>query len=285
LLRSLSLTMTRCRDCGLVREVQSPGAVTCNYDSIYPLSPPGGRPDRKALRRFREWENDLRRLAPGGGRVLDLGCSYGFFVEYLREWGWEAEGADPCAHAVTYARARGLPCRRAVIEGLDNRGSYELVSMIHVLEHLPDPVGALKLVSRLLKPGGALYLRVPNFASALVQKSSRDLLGHLKPREHLWYFTPETLARTLEAAGLEPEVRAAGRNTIADLVNGRIRARLVLSPSWQAYNYQVPAAKKSLYNLGRSLYEKYLLRALSWVSLGQPDREVIASARAHGKEI
>ncbi|GEM_PF-1172023 len=272
------LLVVRCPVCGLVFEVlEGQGETDVGYDNIYPRSPSSGRPRRGLRRRFGIWESRLK--AAPGSRVLEVGCSYGFFVEYLVERGWRAQGVDVSANAVSYARGRGLSCRCLRIEDFPPGETFDAVVMIHVLEHLPRPVEMLKFVSTLLEPAGIVYIRVPNLASRLVNRGRTALLGHLKPREHLSYFTPETLTRALGAAGFSAEVGVEGRNSWADLANSRLRSRLVSSQAWRDFNYRTPLQEKNLYTFFKTLYENHLLRFLSAFPCGGEDREVVAVGR------
>jgi len=268
------LTVARCPVCGLVFEASPPGFEKLDYDNIYPPTPPQAAPAKAIRKKHLVWEKALR-TAPGR-RLLEIGCSYGFFLEHLRRNGWEAEGIDVSSNAIAYARQRGLNCSCSRIEEFRPAGKYDAVVLIHVLEHLSEPVEVLKVIASWLNPGGIAYLRVPNFASGLVNLSRADTIGHLKPREHLCYFTPATLEQTLARASYEARVWTEGRNSLADLVNNRLRRRLVISPSWRNYNYENPSGNKSLYTKLRNGYERLFLPILAGMRWGKEDREVVA---------
>jgi 2-polyprenyl-3-methyl-5-hydroxy-6-metoxy-1,4-benzoquinol methylase len=136
-------------------------------------------------------------------RYLDVGCSTGFVVEAARDAGWDAIGIDLNPSAIEFGLARGLHLHTVALEdaGFD-AASFDAVSLFDVLEHLLDPLRTLRACTRLLKPGGILFLYVPNYDSA-----SRLLMGKdahfIWPTHHLNYYTPATIRDLLAREGLE----------------------------------------------------------------------------------
>jgi 2-polyprenyl-3-methyl-5-hydroxy-6-metoxy-1,4-benzoquinol methylase len=126
-------------------------------------------------------------------RYFDIGCSTGFVVEAARDAGWDAVGIDLNPSAIEFGKSRGLDLRTAALEdeGFDAE-SFDAVSLFDVLEHLHDPVRTLRASVRLLRPGGIVFLYVPNYDSA-----SRLLMGtdahFIWPTHHLNYYTPATI--------------------------------------------------------------------------------------------
>lgn len=140
----------------------------------------------------------VRRFAVGGA-LLDIGCSTGSFVKAAREAGFEAEGVDICAPAVEFGRGLGLPLSVLDILCESPGKQYDSVTMWATLEHLPGPRAYLQRARELLKPGGLLFVSVPNYAG-ITQK----LLGkwdRYVGSDHLNYFTPQVLRKGLEAEG------------------------------------------------------------------------------------
>lgn len=143
--------------------------------------------------------------------LLDVGCAAGWLVKHAGERGWSARGVELSPAAVATARAHGLD----VIEGdlVSARlpaGSFDLIYMGDVLEHVPDCRAVMDEVARLLKPGGCLYLRGPITTHSLGRSLALALWRAIgktqvlrEPPYHLWEFTPRPLARLARAAGLE----------------------------------------------------------------------------------
>jgi 2-polyprenyl-3-methyl-5-hydroxy-6-metoxy-1,4-benzoquinol methylase len=156
---------------------------------------------RVARRRMEliERATQLRRAS-----LLDVGSGTGEVLLAARERGWTTQGVEPERTGAETARERGLDVETALLEesGLPEH-SYDVVSAFHVLEHVPDARAFLRTLRRWAKPNGFVTIEVPNFNSV-----QRRRLGarwpHLRPREHLTHFTPDTLKRTFAAAGLEP---------------------------------------------------------------------------------
>ncbi len=136
------------------------------------------------------------------GRVVDLGCWTGSFLVGARERGWDTVGIEPSNWGSNRARARGLDVR--TVEWANHGlapGTFRLVAMSDVLEHLLDPGTALDEIARMLEPGGALMLTVPDAGSRLARILGRRWWSVLPM--HVQYFTRDSLRRLLEAHGYE----------------------------------------------------------------------------------
>jgi 2-polyprenyl-3-methyl-5-hydroxy-6-metoxy-1,4-benzoquinol methylase len=133
-------------------------------------------------------------------RSLDIGSSSGEFVYLLQTLGFQAKGIEPHAGYATYAQSMlGIQVNNNTLQqGLacEDAGSLDLISMFHVLEHLAEPVAALRTMGEKLKPGGLLYIEVPN----ATRLCSPDYMFF---RAHTLYFTGPTLRKLLETAGFK----------------------------------------------------------------------------------
>jgi 2-polyprenyl-3-methyl-5-hydroxy-6-metoxy-1,4-benzoquinol methylase len=156
-------------------------------------------PGRRAAadRRVRE----LRRPREAA-RLLDVGCGNGDFLVEMATAGWRAEGLEPDERAVAQARARGLDVRHGGLEaGGYAAGSFDAVTLNHVLEHFHDPVAALRTCRELVRDDGVVWLATPNLASRGHRRYGRAWRG-LEPPRHLVLFRPAPLVHALEQAGL-----------------------------------------------------------------------------------
>lgn len=173
--------------------------------------------------RYRELLDSLSRKV-AGRRVLDVGCGQGHFVYAASEAGWDVLGIEPSPSGVGIARSFGLPCEVGDVKtapGL-TASSFDVVTLIEVIEHVEDPRNVLAGCAALVKPGGVIYLTTPNYASL-----GRRLLGHDWPYlapDHLSYFTPASLRRMAATVGLEGKVRT--RNLSAAATHLLIRRRM-----------------------------------------------------------
>jgi 2-polyprenyl-3-methyl-5-hydroxy-6-metoxy-1,4-benzoquinol methylase len=157
-----------------------------------------------------------RHLSDPRPRYLDVGCSTGFVVEAARDAGWDAVGIDLNPSAVEFGQTRGLDLRPVALEDAGFApASFDAVSLFDVLEHLLDPVAILSACARLLKPGGIVFLYVPNYDSA-----SRLLMGRdahfIWPTHHLNYYTPVTIQDLLARQGFTTEYVATEGLDLAD---------------------------------------------------------------------
>ncbi len=149
------------------------------------------------------FDRQLRYLPrlPAGGRLLDLGFGSGAFLELAREGGWTVTGADPDPIVVETARERGLDVRQGGIEAFsDQTGSFDVVTLSHVIEHVPNPQDTLKSAYNLLKPGGTLWICTPNLAGPGHRQFGRHWRG-LEPPRHLVIFNRRALLKCAASLG------------------------------------------------------------------------------------
>jgi 2-polyprenyl-3-methyl-5-hydroxy-6-metoxy-1,4-benzoquinol methylase len=197
----------RCPGCGLGAATAPNFAAAACYNAEYFSSQTkGGYPDYRAsepvLRaEFRRMVKFVRRIVPSG-RLLEIGAAYGFFLIEAAVH-YEVHGIEIADEAAAFARRRGLevhtgqPTQRSLAE----IGTVDVIVMLDVIEHLEAPGDVLRLCGRYLRPGGAVILTTPDFASPLSRLSGRRW-RNMTPPHHLWYFTADSLAGLAAAAGL-----------------------------------------------------------------------------------
>ena len=144
------------------------------------------------------------RLIPyrAPGRLLDVGCGSGGYLDRMRSLGWQVTGLEPDEKAARTAReALGLNVLTGELSCVDlPAGGFDAVTFWHVLEHLPEPRAALERARRLLRPGGLLVAQVPNAEGCCARIFGPDWMGLDLPR-HLTHFSPRTLRRLLGQVG------------------------------------------------------------------------------------
>lgn len=142
-----------------------------------------------------------------GGRVLDVGCGYGFLLAALEAAGYEAHGIEVSAHAAEQARRR---IRGPVIQqGAEEPfpfpdGHFDAVTLLDVIEHLPGYPAALASCARCLRPGGKLFVITLNAHSLARPLLGRRWAWHQDPT-HVHMFSARMLRQGLEGAGLAVE--------------------------------------------------------------------------------
>lgn len=162
------------------------------------------------LKTFRRRMRFVQRWLPDGSRVLDMGCAAGFFLRVMAENGYDVQGIELSPAIAAHAREQlgddhiwvgtfdSVPDDHPTIA----RGSYDLVTMWDVIEHIAKPQDLLKQARAMLKPGGMLILETQNVASRFA-----TLLGsrwqHYKHQEHLYHFNPQSIRKMLGQCGFE----------------------------------------------------------------------------------
>jgi len=124
--------------------------------------------------------------------LIDIGCGSGNYLQIMRELGWKVLGIEPDAAGANIAASKGIPVFNGVLEAAklpDCSASH--ITMVHVLEHLPDPESVIKECRRILKPGGGLAIRTPN-ADGLTFKIFGRSCYILDIPRHLFLFTPKS---------------------------------------------------------------------------------------------
>lgn len=152
-----------------------------------------GRAARERLARFEQ------RLAPGC-RLLDAGAGGGEFVHLASSRGYAAQGVEPNRGYAEFAIDEyGVEIFNGFYQDAPYQpGQFDCVTMFHVLEHLEQPVKALRLLAGWLRPGGTMVVEVPDLVTKETAPNQKWHLGHLH------HFTNATLAATAVLAGLRP---------------------------------------------------------------------------------
>ena len=143
------------------------------------------------------------RSKSGGGSVLEVGCGPGLMLAAFKRHHWRVSGIE--RNEEMAERARRIPGVEIVstsIEAIPEDMRFDLIILFQVFEHIGEPVDLLRECAKRLQPGGNLIINVPNFASWQSRFGGANWL-HLDVPRHLIHFTPETLAVTLERAGLK----------------------------------------------------------------------------------
>jgi 2-polyprenyl-3-methyl-5-hydroxy-6-metoxy-1,4-benzoquinol methylase len=143
---------------------------------------------------------ETRARPPAGARILEIGCGTGHNLEMLGRFGTvDAVEMDAAARAVASERL-GRPARMATLPALEGveRGAYDLVALLDVLEHVDEDRDSLSSIAERLKPGGRILLTVPAHPWMW---SAHDVVNHHKRR-----YTKSGLRGVVEAAGLKVEL-------------------------------------------------------------------------------
>jgi 2-polyprenyl-3-methyl-5-hydroxy-6-metoxy-1,4-benzoquinol methylase len=150
----------------------------------------------------------LEGAAPGR-RLLEVGCGTGDFVAFSQEHGFRSVGTEPSFEAAQRATSQGLTVHNMTLEKFvahSGIAKFDVVVMINVLEHVPDPVRTLQECKQVLIPGGILCVRVPNDFTEM-QAAAREKTGGdpwwVAVPDHINYFNFASLKQTLDRIGFD----------------------------------------------------------------------------------
>ncbi len=152
-----------------------------------------------------DWITHLVDTDPAGGtpRLLEIGCGTGVFLAKAREHGFDCEGLELSSYAAEFVRGMGIPVQTKSIEDAEiAEGTYDVIVMREVIEHLPHPKESLETVHRWLKPGGVLFMATGNYDCPERKLRGADWF-YFMPEGHLYYFSNKTMRNYLGAVGFE----------------------------------------------------------------------------------
>lgn len=216
--RLKTLKTVACEQCGLIRTDPMPtdaeldayyaGEYRLDYQFAFSKKPPRFHITRSQ----RDAEARLRLLEPalaGQKRILDFGSGSGEFLALAARAGHQVEGIEPGETFAAFAREEyGVTVQSTVWQQVDfEPGSFDVITSNHVLEHLREPVSALKRMAQWLAEDGVLFVCVPN---ALGKRQHSFQHFHFA---HVYNFTPQALIWAGLVAGLEPEPRFSNAGT------------------------------------------------------------------------
>ena len=136
------------------------------------------------------------------GRILDIGAGTGDFLSVAKNDGWQTVGVEPSEKAKTIAKNKGVSFVEQTSE-LENN-SFDVISMWHVLEHVPDLDAQIKELKRLLKPSGTLIIAVPNFKSFDATHYGKFWAAYDVPI-HFWHFSKTAIKMLFEKEAMKLE--------------------------------------------------------------------------------
>jgi SAM-dependent methyltransferase len=227
----------RCEQCGLGR-AQTTGFDPRSYYTGDYFS--GRRADGYAdyvgaepiLRREFAGTVQFIRKFRGGGRLLDVGCAYGYFLQEAKHY-FQVSGVELAEDAAAHCRSTGLSVSTGVAdEALFARlGMLDVIVLLDVIEHLPAPRETLALCAQHLRPGGIIAITTGDFGSASARfAGARWRL--MTPPQHLWFFSQDSIRRMAASLGLAVEHLDHPWKTVPlSLITFQLGRMLGLSPS------------------------------------------------------
>lgn len=209
--RGLTLDLCQCMGCGLVQ-------FDCEPVDYYRdvIRAGGFSKTMVELRRY-QYKHLIDSYHLEGKKFIEVGCGQGEFLKVLSEFPVEVHGIEHDHHLVELARAQGLDVTEGFTETEDTRfagGLYDVFLSFNFLEHQPDPSTMLQAIYRNLEDDAMGLITVPSFEYIMDHNSYYELI-----RDHLAYYTFETLTPLLERNGFQvEECEVINRDTLSVIV-------------------------------------------------------------------
>ena len=140
------------------------------------------------------------------GKLLDVGCAFGYFVELAAKQGYDAYGFDPSTFAVSKARMINRKDRikeGTIAEVSYPKASFDVITMFDVFEHLQDPLNDMKKLQSLLKPDGVIIIATGDTLSVAAKIMKRRWTFYIPP-QHIFFFHRKNVVTLLSKANLRP---------------------------------------------------------------------------------
>lgn len=134
------------------------------------------------------------------GSLLDIGAGTGDFLVTAKAVGWQTIGVEPNENAKKLAVSKGISFVNT-IESIENQ-QFDVITMWHVMEHVPDVEHQIKQLKRLLKPNGTLIIAVPNYKSFDAQHYGKFWAAYDVPR-HLWHFSKTSIEKLVSRENMK----------------------------------------------------------------------------------
>jgi SAM-dependent methyltransferase len=195
-------TLERCERCATLftADLPSAGQDATDYDSYY--SERNLEIPEFVRHRLGQLVDDFEQYRDRN-TWLDIGCGAGSLLSAAAERGWEPVGTEVAGGAVDALRSRAMDVRLGELAELGlEPGSFDVVSLVEVIEHVPAPGELIQAAADLVRPGGALYVTTPH-GRGISARLLRRRWSALSPPEHLQLFSIKGLGASLARGGLE----------------------------------------------------------------------------------
>ena len=209
----------KCNDCELIFAVTLPRSTYENYDLSHYL-----KLEPYLKNAFHKQVKTIKKYKPRG-KVLEIGSGMGYMMELLEDASFSVKGIEPADSLVKYSRKKKLDVTKGYFEKIKmDPSSFDVVVINHVLEHIKDPVNFLEKIKRVLKPGGILFLQVPNIGS-YEARIMKEKWSYVVPEDHYLQFTHNTMNMVLKKAGFSViEAKTTGlSNELDDIFQELVR--------------------------------------------------------------
>lgn len=152
------------------------------------------------------------------GRILDIGCSTGFFLDIAKESGWKTYGLELGLEEEKVATSKGHNVHTCTIEQANFPHKFDIITLWDVFEHIPEPYSYFKQLSKILKSDGLIFMQIPN-ASALAPKILQNKCKMFDGVEHCNLYSDKTIKLVINNSGFTLQAMESVISEIAIINN------------------------------------------------------------------
>jgi 2-polyprenyl-3-methyl-5-hydroxy-6-metoxy-1,4-benzoquinol methylase len=229
--------IVKCKLCGLIYTSPrlSDDALKALYDSHYYRSPDPltlGYEDYKKdwyniIKTFQKRWVVIEKHLSNKGRVLDIGCAYGYLLKYLKDEKYETCGIEMATDVAQYVRdTLGIEVHTKQLREMSFPDNYfDVIILWDVIEHFTNPQLELLEIYRILKPGGIFSVITPDSGSLQAKIWRGKWVEYLRPSEHLYFFSKKVLIEKISEIGFDVlDIRTAGKFVSIKFLVDRLKA-------------------------------------------------------------
>ncbi len=242
--------LVKCGKCGFVfaRKIPTPQELIKHYEGY-------GRNDYLSpitIKRYHELLDTFEKYRKTG-RMLDVGCGIGYFLDVAKERGWEVHGTEYTDEAVAICRKKNIPTQQGPLDISNySEASFDVIASFEVIEHINNPNSEMEKISTLLRSGGLFYCTTPNWSSLSRIMLKQQWTVIVYP-EHLSYYTVSTLKKLTQKHGF---------NTIKTITSGFSRTRM--QQTYKGIHEPVISENTADERLRKKMESHAFLRFVKW---------------------
>lgn len=210
ILRKSASSYYRCNDCSMVylNPIMNENATVDYYTNLNTGQGEVVSSDNKFYTEIYSLGLNSIQNYKEGRKILDIGCSTGFFLDIAKSKGWDTFGLELGIEEAKIAEQKGHSIYQTTIQGLDESFVFDVVTMWDVLEHIPDGILQLEMIKKHLSSGGVLFFQIPN-SDSLAAKIMRENCRMFDGLEHTNLYNPKTVEMIASKCGyIVKEIRS-----------------------------------------------------------------------------
>ena len=194
----------RCSSCRLIFLSPIPDDLGKYYpNDYYPI--PSSKDEIARFAEYERYKIDIVKKFASGGKLLEIGPAYGSFIYLAKEAGFDAEAIEMdsnCCKFISESIGARVICSNDPYEALQKVANYDVITLWHVIEHLPDPWKTLEAIAKKLQPGGILLIAAPN-PEAFQFRILGRFWPHVDAPRHLNLIPLSLLGEQMRSCGLK----------------------------------------------------------------------------------